>query len=146
MSTPHHNRKRNVSRWLTATICGFVLAVSCAVVGCSSAQGESANTATDGFDRTQLSDRESTITQEPAQEQTTEAIAPTTNLGVVCIDPGHGNTADSTQTPIGPGSDETQAVEPGVPVECPPALRNTNATWRLRSSCKLNSRLAVLPW
>lgn len=113
MSTPHHNRKRNVSRWLTATICGFVLAVSCAVVGCSSAQGESANTATDGFDRTQLSDRESTITQEPAQEQTTEAIAPTTNLGVVCIDPGHGNTADSTQTPIGPGSDETQAVEPG---------------------------------
>lgn len=34
-------------------------------------------------------------------------------LGVVCIDPGHGATADLTLTPIGPGSEETQYVEPG---------------------------------
>ena len=34
-------------------------------------------------------------------------------LGVVCVDPGHGAIADLSQTPVGPGSDETQYVEPG---------------------------------
>lgn len=33
--------------------------------------------------------------------------------GVVCIDAGHGATADLTLTPIGPGSEEMQYVEPG---------------------------------
>lgn len=33
--------------------------------------------------------------------------------GVVCIDAGHGEQADLTLTPIGPGSDEMQYVEPG---------------------------------
>lgn len=33
--------------------------------------------------------------------------------GTVCIDPGHGGGADLTLTPIGPGSDEMQYVEPG---------------------------------
>lgn len=33
--------------------------------------------------------------------------------GVVCIDAGHGAQADLTLTPIGPGSDEMQYVEPG---------------------------------
>lgn len=34
-------------------------------------------------------------------------------LGVVCVDPGHGAIADLSLTPVGPGSDETQYVEPG---------------------------------
>ena len=33
--------------------------------------------------------------------------------GVVCIDAGHGEQADLTLTPIGPGSSEMQYVEPG---------------------------------
>ena len=33
--------------------------------------------------------------------------------GVVCIDAGHGGGADLTLTPIGPGSDTMQYVEPG---------------------------------
>lgn len=33
--------------------------------------------------------------------------------GTVCIDAGHGGGADLTLTPIGPGSDEMQYVEPG---------------------------------
>ena len=33
--------------------------------------------------------------------------------GVVCIDAGHGGGADLTLTPIGPGSDSMQYVEPG---------------------------------
>lgn len=34
-------------------------------------------------------------------------------LGTVCIDAGHGGGADLTLTPIGPGSDQMQYVEPG---------------------------------
>lgn len=86
----------------------LVVAAIAAVRGCSSARGPVFESAAAGM---------SVLTAnalEVGDEAQAKAVRGEGKVsGTVCIDAGHGGGADLTLTPIGPGSDEMQYVEPG---------------------------------
>jgi N-acetylmuramoyl-L-alanine amidase len=129
------------------------------VTGCSSVQVQDTNTDTDTTDASQALNQESISDKVQPPDQTSDTTAADAsantaapveqiNLGTVCIDPGHGNTIDSTQTPIGPGASETQAVEPGgtsgVATGTPEYERNFEIALKLKTQLETRGVTVIM--
>lgn len=97
-----------------------LLVISCllALSGCATGSSTDAAAATSDSATTEATTdsatTDSATTDSATAEATTDPAAePVASRGIVCIDAGHGDKADLTRTPVGPGSSTTQYVEPG---------------------------------
>lgn len=98
------------SRLLKLIAAAAVLSLALALCACSEAQ-EQTPSSQEAFDAAQIGDtvqRDTYEEPEPAPSEEPEP-EPLEDTGfVVCVNPGHQRSADTSQEPIGPGSSETK--------------------------------------
>ena len=93
----------------TIAVALAVAALALVLSACSGAQGQKPSSAQEAFDSSQIADTTQRETYEEPVPAPAEEPAPAEDTGfVVCINPGHQRSADTSQEPIGPGSSETK--------------------------------------
>lgn len=117
-SSMAHTRRRRppLCRALVARTLGVVLLVgslSLCLTGCSSSAAPASTDSSGAADTTEVVAEASATSAETMAETDAATATTSAHTECICIDAGHGDTVDLTQTPKGPGSTAMQPVEPG---------------------------------